>query len=168
LIAVAAAVLVAGFILVRTPKVQTDPPVVAVAAFDNLSGDPSLDAFTDGLTEAVVEELTAAAQNRFAVVGNAPVLRTPRAQRNLPAIQQAVKATSIILGDIQRDANGIELVAQLICLPDQRHVKDVRVRTAGNNLVQDQMELARRVREEFLPRLTFPPKQQAPTRPVPD
>jgi DNA-binding winged helix-turn-helix (wHTH) protein/TolB-like protein len=159
LLAIAAAVLVAGFLLVRTPKVQTDPPVVAVARFDNLSGDASLDGFTDGLTGAVIGELTAVSDNKFAVVGNAAILRKPRAERDLVAIQQAVKATTIVLGEIQRDTSGIELFAQLISLPDQRHLKAIRVRTPGTNALQDQSELARRVRESFLPRLTFPAKQ---------
>src|ERR1035438_3978897 len=60
---------------------------VAVARFDNETGNKEYDRFADGLTRSVAAELSAAAAGRYGVVGNAAILHVARERRNLAAIR---------------------------------------------------------------------------------
>ena len=60
-------------------------PIVAVLRFDNEANDPGMAQFSDGLTDNVVERLTALSLGKYDVIGNARILRLPRGQRDLAA-----------------------------------------------------------------------------------
>ena len=113
------------------------PTIVAVARFDNETGDASLDRFADALTDTVTVQLAQAGDGRFGVIGNAAVLRVPRERRDLNAIASSLHAGFIILGQIQRDPpdragvterealaeRPVRVLAHLIRMPDQTHVR---------------------------------------------
>jgi DNA-binding winged helix-turn-helix (wHTH) protein/TolB-like protein len=106
----------------------TSPPViVAVAGFDNETGDPSLNGFCRSLTDNVVQQLTSAGRDRFAVVGNAAVLRLPRDQRDLGQIATSLRAQYVVLGQVQGSGTQTRILAHLIHMPDQTHVWVVRL-----------------------------------------
>lgn len=71
---------------------------IAVARFDNETGSAEMDRFADGLTDAVVAELTAAGGTRYGIIGNAAILRRPRSQRDLVAIGSSLRAGYIVIG----------------------------------------------------------------------
>jgi TolB-like protein len=131
---------------------------IAVARFDNQTGDPAFDRFTDALTDAVIAELTTWGENKIAVVGNAAILRQSRNDRNLLAIHESLKTGAIILGEVQRSSDGIHVFAQLIGLPDQSHRKAIRIHSAEADPVRAQSELAIRIRTEFAKPLTLAAK----------
>lgn len=110
---------VAAFLLLRPQAL----PVVAVARFDNETGNATLTRFSDALTDEVVEQLTTNGAGHFGVVGNAAILRVARETRDLLAIGRAVGASYVILGQVQSDTGGrVRVLAHLIRLPDQTHV----------------------------------------------
>jgi len=116
---VTAAAGLAVFLLYRSPSL----PVVAVARFDNETGNTTLTRFSDALTDEVVEQLTASGAGQFGVVGNASILRVARDARDLLAIGRALGARYVILGQVQSDTGGhVRVLAHLIRLPDQTHV----------------------------------------------
>jgi len=93
---------------------------VAVILFDNETGRPEMGRFAQGLTDAVVTELTA--QPALAVIGNAAVLRTERPFRDIAKVRDAVRADYIVIGQVQsRDDNTI-VRAHLIRAKDESHV----------------------------------------------
>lgn len=92
-VVVGLALLSLGFALwSRIPKhAQADGIRIAVTRFENRTGDPQFDRFSAGLTDALVAELTEWSGNRFAVIGNAAMLRLPRNQQDLLAIHSTLK-----------------------------------------------------------------------------
>ncbi len=130
---VAAAALVLIAALVVWPRVFTSPAIVAVAHFDNDTGDPALAPFIDALTDAVVEKLTVNGADRYLVIGNAALLRKPRDERDLAAIASTLGAKYVVLGQIQRDEQRTRVLAHLIRLPEQTHLTVSRT---------DQLEIA--------------------------
>jgi TolB-like protein len=101
---------------------QPTPLVIAVARFDNETGDPTLTRLSDSLTDSVVAELTRDGPGRYAIIGNAALLRRDRADRDLGAIATALHAQYVVLGQLQRDDAGLRVLAHLIHLPEQTHV----------------------------------------------
>ena len=64
--------LIVGFVQWRrNSQGASGPAVVAVVPFDNETGDASVNRFCSALTDNVIEQLTAASQNHYLVIGNA-------------------------------------------------------------------------------------------------
>jgi len=97
-------------------------PVVAVAVFDNETGNPAHDALTARLSDAVVEHIGQIDTARLGVVGNTVQVRMPRSERDLGAIRDETGAGFVVLAQFQVTDTGLRLLAHLIRLDDGRHV----------------------------------------------
>jgi DNA-binding winged helix-turn-helix (wHTH) protein/TolB-like protein len=110
----------------ETHRSQPPPPILAVVRFDNETNHPELQNFIDGLTDDVVVQLTADSSGRYRVVGNAPILRGPRDQRDLKAIGASLDARYAVMGQVRADGSKVLILAHLIRLSDLTHVWVVR------------------------------------------
>jgi DNA-binding winged helix-turn-helix (wHTH) protein/TolB-like protein len=136
------------------PPAQT-PLIVAVVRFDNETGDPAIDQFSDGLTDNLVVDLTRMCQDRFRVIGNAAVLRAPREQRNLDAIALALHARYIVLGQVQKSGAQTRTLAHLIRMPEQTHVWVVRLDKPLDDPLALESSAAQQIALEFSTRLSI-------------
>ena len=141
--AMAAGVLVAGGVAVAR---RAGKPVVAVSRFDNETGDASLDRLADAVADGVVADLTEAGHQ---VIGNAAILRGPRNERDPARIGEALGVRYVILCQLQNASPGYRLLAHLIRLPEQTHLKVVRVPITSTEAASG----AKRIADEFGPRL---------------
>jgi len=125
-----AALAVAALIWIRadTPPRQS---IVAVTIFDNETGDAALDGFVTGLSDLVVSRLTELAPDRVGVIGNAVALRQPRAIRNLKALASALPADYVIIGQLQRQDEGLRFILHFIRLRDEVHLSARRIVRGG-------------------------------------
>jgi DNA-binding winged helix-turn-helix (wHTH) protein/TolB-like protein len=151
------ALLIGGVILFgfRPPSYFAPSPIrIAVTRFDNETGSADLDRFADGLTDSVVAELTASGAGRYAVIGNAAILREPRNKRDLVAIGSALKTGYVVIGQVQRNSSGVRVLAHLIRVPDQTHLWVTRVESGAKNPLPSESELAQRITRDFTRRLS--------------
>jgi len=132
---------------------STPTPIVAVVRFDNETGNPDLDRFSDGLCDSVVERLTALSSGQYQVAGNALILRTPRDQRDLSAIAASLHAAYVVLGQVQADGSQVRILAHLIHLPEQTHVWVVRTDRELADQLGVQSDVAQQIAAEFSPRV---------------
>jgi TolB-like protein len=123
--------------------------LIAVARVANETGDPALDRFADGITDSLVADLTAAADGRLGVIGNAAVLRRPRSFQNLDEMASTLHVQYAILGQVQRAGGRIRILAHLIRLPQKIHVRVTVLETDGGSEAQ----LARRIASDLGPKL---------------
>ncbi len=121
-----AAAMVAALIWVRADT-PPRPALVAVSIFDNETGDPALDRFVTGLSDLVVTRLTAVAPDRVGVIGNSAPLRQPRAIRNLRTLAETVRADYIVIGQLQRQGDGLRFILHFIRLRDEVHLSAQRL-----------------------------------------
>ena len=128
-------------------------PLVAVARFDNETGDPGLTRFADNLTDTVVEQLADNSEGQYGVVGNAAILRRPREQRDLSAIAASLRARYVILGQVQRDDRRLRVLAHLIRLPEQTHITVSRTDGVSDATLTIVDDVAGRIARAFAPRL---------------
>jgi DNA-binding winged helix-turn-helix (wHTH) protein/TolB-like protein len=120
-------------------------PIVAVALFDNETGDRSHDRALSRMTDAVVGQLTALGHERVGVVGNLPVLRQPRPARDLDAIARDTAASYVVLVQLQERAPDLSMLLQLIRLSDGVHVWVRRIPLAPSELDQVDEQTAARI-----------------------
>ncbi len=102
------------------------PVTVAISIFDNETGDPAYDGFVHGLADVVVTHLTAVTRGRAGIIGNAAVLRQPRAIRNVATIAAALDASYLIVGQLQRQGDDLRVIVHFIRLADGVHLSAER------------------------------------------
>jgi len=97
-----------------------DKPSIAVLPFDNMSGDPSQEYFSDGLTEQIisglckVKDLFVIARNSsFAFKGKSISIRQ---------IAQELRVRYILEGSVQRGGDRVRITAQLIDATTDYHM----------------------------------------------
>lgn len=144
---------------------SNERPVLAVAVFDNETGDETLDVFIDGLPDALVADLGQLDPSRLAIVGNTRQVRMPRSDRDLAAIREETGASFILLGQLQVTESGLRLITHLIRLSDGRHVWVKRFDRPGGEdaLVGLEQEVLREVTLGVRERVLGEPGASSPT-----
>jgi DNA-binding winged helix-turn-helix (wHTH) protein/TolB-like protein len=118
---IAAAAMIVAAALGALYWLRAGPPTrVAVVLFDNETGRQDFDRLAQTLTDSVVLKL--GSQSRLAVIGNAAILRTDRPFRDLKAIRSEVAADLIVIGQVQRKAEGYRVMTHLIRASDEAHI----------------------------------------------
>jgi DNA-binding winged helix-turn-helix (wHTH) protein/TolB-like protein len=143
------AVAVAAMAVIAWTVVQgrsaSTPPIVAVALFDNETGDSAHDRVLSRMTDTVVGQLTALGSDRVGVVGNAAILRQPRPARDLDAIARDTDASYVVLVQLQQRAPDLSLLLQLIRLTDGVHVWVRRIPLARSEVDEVDEQAAARI-----------------------
>ena len=101
---------------VEQARAAADSPAtgisLAVLPFANLSGDPSQEFFSDGMTEEITSALTKIPDLR--VVGRTSAFEFKGQNRNLRDIGQALSATHLLEGSVRREGDRVRITAQLV------------------------------------------------------
>lgn len=147
----------AAVFLLRTQWNPPPPPIVAVARFDNETGDPSYDSFANNLSDSVVEQLTAWTASRDRVIGNAKILFEPRPERDLRTIASTLNASYIVLGQVQLAGDRIRILAHLIRASDQTHIWVLRIESPAPGVPQFDTKAAGQIAATFSSRLADNP-----------
>src|SRR3984893_18741212 len=104
---------------IQTPMVA-DKPSIAVLAFNNMSGDPEQEYFSDGITEDIItdlsrlSELHVIARNSSFVYKNAAV--------SIPEVAKALGVRYVLEGSVRKAGNRVRVTAQLIDSSTGGHV----------------------------------------------
>lgn len=124
-VAVAVLLLIVGASLAALliGRAEAGPVRIAVVPFDNETGDTEFDRIAGGVADATVARLATPERiKQVEVIGNAAVLRRPRAFRDLKAIGQELNAHYVVLAQVKQDQTRVRLIAHLIRVNDGAHV----------------------------------------------
>jgi len=124
---------------------------VAVARFDNETGDAEFDRLADTLSDLVTAKLTMSGADSYRVIGNATILRVPRSQRDLTVIGSSLNARYVVLAQVRKDASHFFVLAHLIHLPDQTHIAVAELTCAADTSFEDQSDMAQHIADKFSP-----------------
>ena len=130
----------------RAQPARPSRPIIAVAVFENDTGDPMNERAVAGLSDVIVERLTALGTARVGVNGNASILRRPRAARDERAVAKETGASFLIYGALQKRDGRLSLLMQLVRLDDGTHVWVQRIaRPIGDPLDTLDGDVARQI-----------------------
>jgi len=85
---------------------------IAVLPLENLSGDPSQDYFADGMTEALIMDLSKI--NNIKVISRTSVMQYKDIKKPLPQIADELGVKAVIEGSVIREGDRVRISAQLI------------------------------------------------------
>jgi TolB-like protein/DNA-binding winged helix-turn-helix (wHTH) protein/Flp pilus assembly protein TadD len=127
LLLVAAAITLAAVAAIvfrsRPTPVSTSPRrMLAVLPFENLTGDPGQEYFTDGLTEEMITQLGRVDPARLGVIARTSVMNYKGARKPLNEVGRELGVEYVLEGSVRRDGGKVRVTAQLIQLSDQTHL----------------------------------------------
>jgi TolB-like protein/Tfp pilus assembly protein PilF len=140
---------------------------LAVLPFENLSRDPDNQFFTDGVQDEILSDLSKVADLR--VISRTSVMQYKAgAQRNLREIAQELGVAHVVEGSVQRAANKVRVIAQLI---DARNDTHLWAQTYDRDLADVfaiQSDIAKGIADQLQAKLSPAEKSAIEQRPTTD
>ncbi len=138
---------------------------LAVLPLENLSGDPAQEYIADGMTEALITELSKIGSLR--VISRTSVMQYKAARKPLPEIARELNVDAVVEGSVIRSGDRVRITAQLIRAATDEHLWAEGYERDLRNVLSLQSELARAIAGRI--KVTLSPKEQgllANARPV--
>jgi TolB-like protein len=128
---------------------------LAVLPFDNLSGDPEQEYFSDGLTEEMIAKLGRLHPERLGVLARTTMMKYKGTTKSINEIDSELGVDYFLEGSVRRDDQRVRITAQLIKVSDQTHLwAESYDRTVGDILavqIEVAEKIARSLAVELLP-----------------
>jgi TolB-like protein/DNA-binding winged helix-turn-helix (wHTH) protein len=90
------------------------PVTIVVVPFDNLSGDPTQEYFSDGFTEEMIAELGMIGPDKLSVIGRTTSMLYKGARKSVGDIGREVDAEYLLSGSVRRADSRLRITAQLV------------------------------------------------------
>ena len=92
-------------------------PLLAVLAFDNISGDPDIAYFSDGVSEEILQTVAQGAELK--VIGRGSSFQFRGADKAAAHVAATLKATHVLDGSVRRSGTKVRIAAHLIECADE-------------------------------------------------
>jgi TolB-like protein/DNA-binding winged helix-turn-helix (wHTH) protein/Tfp pilus assembly protein PilF len=96
--------------------------MLAVIPFENLSGDPAQDYFSDGLTEELITKFGSLSPQQLGVIARTTSMQFKGTRKNAEQIGRELGVDYIVEGSVVRGKERVRINAQLIRVADQTHL----------------------------------------------
>lgn len=103
-------------------KTGTEKIMLAVLPFENLTGDPANEYFSDGLTEEIITQLATLQPGRLGVIARTSVTAYKRGDRGISRVGSQLGVQYILEGSLRQSRGHVRITAQLIQVKDQTHL----------------------------------------------
>ena len=145
-------------------SIRTDVPVVAILPFDNMSGDPEQEYFSDGITEDLITALSrirqiqvVARNSTFSYKGKSP---------NIRQVSEELGARYVVEGSVRKAGNRIRVTAQLIDGQTGNHIWAERYDREITDIFDVQDELTETLVGAIAPGIGGAERQRAKQKPA--
>jgi serine/threonine-protein kinase len=130
---------------------------LAVLPLENLSGDPEQDYFSDGMTDALITDLSRIKTLR--VISRTSTMRYKATDKPLPEIAQELDVDAVVEGSVLRVGDRVRITAQLIEAGTDRHLLAESYERDLTDILALQGEVARAIAEKI--RIALTPQDTA-------
>jgi serine/threonine protein kinase/TolB-like protein/pimeloyl-ACP methyl ester carboxylesterase len=131
---------------------------LAVLPLENLSGDPEQEYFADGMTEALIAELSQIRALRVISRTSVMQFKGKHPPGGVPEIARRLKVDAVVEGSVRRSADRVHITAQLIHAASDRHLWAENYDRELRDVLGLQSEVARAIAREI--RITVTPEEQ--------
>ena len=131
---------------------------LAVLPFENLTGDPGQEYFSDGLTEEMIAQLGNLQPERLSVIARTSSMKYKHSSLGVAEIGRQLGVQYVIEGSVRSDGHRVRITAQLIRVGDQTHLWSQDFDREMSGILGVQTEVTRSVAQEI--RLHLTPEQE--------
>ena len=109
---------------VEPVQIQAEPSriMLAVLPFENLSGDPAEEYFSDGLSEETIMRLGQMSPHQLGVIARTSSMAYKQTDKSVMRIGQELGVDYVLEGSVRREGERVRITAQLIRVKDQIHL----------------------------------------------
>jgi len=129
---------------------------VAVLPFQNLSADPEQEYFSDGMTDALIGELSKIKALR--VISRTSVMKFKKTDKSLPQIARELGVDAVVEGSVLRAGDDVRITAQLIAARPEKHLWADNFTRSMQNILALQSEVAQAIARAI--KVTVTPSEQ--------
>jgi serine/threonine protein kinase/tetratricopeptide (TPR) repeat protein len=137
------------FYLAHTPQRINS---IAVLPLENLSRDPDQEYFTDGMTDALITDLSKIGSLR--IISRTSVMHYKKTNKTVPEIAKELNVEGIVEGSVTRSGNRVRITAQLIQASTDQHVWAETYDRDLGDVLKLQSEVAQAIAQEVRVQLT--------------
>jgi len=151
------------YLVRRRPSASPVPPkrmMLAVLPFQNLSGNPSQEYFSDGLTEETITDLGQLSPEHLGVIARTSAMAYKHTDKTVSQIGRELGVDYILEGSIRREGGKVRVSAQLIRVSDQTHMWAQNYERELHDLLEIENELGRAIAQQVQANLS-PQRQDA-------
>lgn len=130
---------------------------LAVLPLENLSGDPTQEYFSDGMTEELITELGKVRALR--VISRHSVMRYKGTNKTVPQIAKELNVDALVEGSAMRSGGKVRITAQLIQANPERHLWSESYERDLRDIIALQREVSQAIVGEIQVKMT--PRQGA-------
>jgi TolB-like protein/DNA-binding winged helix-turn-helix (wHTH) protein/Tfp pilus assembly protein PilF len=151
---------VLSFVYVERGRIWAPPAasggkvMLAVLAFENLSGDPQQEYLSNGLTEELITQLGSLEPNRLGVIARTSAMQYKGSHKDVRQISRELGVDYVLEGSVRRDGERVRITAQLIQVKDQTHLWAKEYDRGLKDILGLESEVAGEVAREIQLRLT--------------
>jgi TolB-like protein/DNA-binding winged helix-turn-helix (wHTH) protein/Tfp pilus assembly protein PilF len=135
--------------------------ILAVLPFENLSGDPSQEYFSDGLTEEMIAQLSRLNPERLRVIARTSAMQYKGGAKSVAQIGRELGVDYILESSFRREANRVRITTQLVRVSDQTHLWSQQYERDAGGVLMLQKEVAADVVSQIAQKLN-PPVSERP------
>jgi len=125
---------------------------IAVLPLENLSGDPNEDYFSDGMTEALITELSRISALR--VISRTSAMQYKGVHKSLSEIARELDVDAVVEGSVLRVEDEVRITAQLVKAVPERHLWADDYERELRDILVLQKDVARAIANEVKVKLT--------------
>jgi adenylate cyclase len=129
-----------------------DKPSIAVLPFDNLTGDPDLQYFSDGLSEEIISGLSQVPE-LFVIARNSSFIYKGKPVK-IQQVSEELGVRFVLEGSVRKGGNRVRITAQLIDAVEGYHVWSERYDRELKDILELQDDIMRNVLIETRVKLT--------------
>jgi TolB-like protein/DNA-binding winged helix-turn-helix (wHTH) protein len=130
---------------------------IAVLPLSNLSGNPSEEFFSDGMTDQLITDLAKVGSLR--VISRTSVMQYKGTKKSLPEIARELNVDAIVEGSVVRSGQRVRVTAQLLQARSDRHLWAETYDRDRGDVLKLQEEVANAIAEQVRAQIT--PAEQA-------
>jgi len=128
--------------------------MLAVLPFENLSGDPEQEYFSNGLTEEMITHLGRLDPGRLGVIARTSAMQYKGAHKDARQIGNELHVDYLLEGSVRREGSRVRISAQLIQVSDQSHRWAEDYDRQMSDILAVQSEVAGAIAQEIRLKLT--------------
>jgi len=130
----------------RPPPAPSGSKVrLVVLPFQNLSGDPEQEYFSDGLTDEMITQLARLQPDRLGVIARTSAMQYKRTSKAIEQIGRELGVDYVVEGAVRREQERVRITAQLVKAGDRAHLWAETYDRQLSGILAVQAEVARAV-----------------------
>jgi TolB-like protein/DNA-binding winged helix-turn-helix (wHTH) protein/Tfp pilus assembly protein PilF len=138
---------------------ESNPAIksLVVLPLENLSGDPAQEYFADGMTDALITDLSKIGALR--VISRTSAMQYKATKKRLPEIARELNVDGVVEGSVMRSGNRVRVTAQLLHAGTDQHLWAETYERDLGDVLKLQSEVAQTIAQQV--RIQLTPQQKA-------